>query len=218
MNNIGGVLPASSSDYLRYEARESSYCELRYEVAQYRGRGRRPAIVHKICRIPRLDWRGRPYGGCAVYPVRYQYGPGAIQVTGWPMIPRATVVTLTADIAEAIAQGLNETHQATKAAKARLVKTYKAEMVALKQKKDRLFAPVQRPPVLTPTPPVPVPTTPPRVPTPTPPTLVVMLVEPLFPEMPPDVRLVCPPLDVTFVAPPIAWLPPALAFVVPPRA
>ena len=48
-------------------------------------------------------------------------------------------ITLTSDIAEAIAQGLNETHQAAKAAKARLAKTYEAEMIALKQKEDRLF-------------------------------------------------------------------------------
>ena len=48
-------------------------------------------------------------------------------------------ITLTEDIADAIAQGLNETHRAAMAAKIRLAETYRAEVSALKQKEDRLF-------------------------------------------------------------------------------
>ena len=48
-------------------------------------------------------------------------------------------ISLTTDIAEAIAHGLNETHRAAIAEKARLAERYRAEVRALEEKEDRLF-------------------------------------------------------------------------------
>lgn len=48
-------------------------------------------------------------------------------------------ITLTPDIAAAIADGLNETHRAAMAAKARAADGFRAEVVALETKENRLF-------------------------------------------------------------------------------
>ncbi len=48
-------------------------------------------------------------------------------------------ITLTPELAEAIARGLNETHRQAMAAKARSAEMYRAEIKALEEKEDRLF-------------------------------------------------------------------------------
>jgi DNA invertase Pin-like site-specific DNA recombinase len=47
-------------------------------------------------------------------------------------------ISVTEDIAEAITVGLNETHRQVKAAKANAVKTYKAQLLALNEKENRI--------------------------------------------------------------------------------